>query len=487
LAGLCSAQLVATAQVYLSTLRLHAEATALHQAGYLEVPTLQALRQPGTIIPAVCGGLFFTLSIGAGITLAATAGAWLWRDVCLRNRPVLMLLLVVWAAGLLMVNANGGNLFGSLYFLMVPPAAFLVYFRLAPKTPGSEGVWKRLMPLIPLAVLALIWGLQADNRLFVNIRDFLLLSNPVGKSINDFYYRYTLYPAEAFKSLEQKLQRPVRLTEIHPAVLARRVESRMRYRDYLPVGKDAPAALLIEQTGERLSWLENGKRVLSVTTESFLSRPDDVLSQVSSRADRSAFLRTVTFFGILLAFPALLYSGLYWILRALTGFFLQPFRAALLTGALCFLVGVLLLVPVYQGGHRPVNAGNLGTALAAVDWRDRVAALKLIGELKLEITAYPSYVRSIVSRHLPERYWLAHALGASTHDRTLADLFTLLDDRQPTVVCQALHALGQRRDSRRAAAIATIGEKIRSTDNWYVQRYAYLTLRSLGWQQPASD
>ena len=92
-------------------------------------------------------------------------------------------------------------------------------------------------------LLAVIWGVQADNRLFLNIRDFLLLSNPVGKSVNDFYYRYTLYPAEAFKSLEQKLQRPIRLTDIQPAALDRRVASQMRYRDYLVVGNDEPVEL----------------------------------------------------------------------------------------------------------------------------------------------------------------------------------------------------------------------------------------------------
>jgi hypothetical protein len=142
---------------------------------------------------------------------------------------------------------------------------------------------------------------------------------------------------------------------------------------------------------------------------------------------------------------------------------------------------------VYQGSRRPVNAGNLAVKLGAADWRDRVAALKLIEQLQLEITAYPSYEKSMTSRHLPERYWLALALGWSKENRTIDDLLTLLGDPQPNVVCQALYALGNRGRDKRSDIIEAILAKIRSTDSWYVQRYAYLALRSLGWRQPASN
>ena len=485
--GLSIAQLVAMAQVYFSNLQLFGEVSALHQAGYLEIPTLQSLQRLGTLGPMVFGGLFFTLSTGAGLTLATIVAVWIWHNLSQRNRPMLILLLITWVAGLLMVNLNGFNLFGSLYFALIPAGVSLVYLRCLPPESDRKGLLNRLLPLYPLAFLAIIWGIQADNRLFINIRDFLLLSNPVGKSVNDFYYRYTLYPAEAFKSLEQKLQRPIRLTDIRPAALGRRVASQLRYRDYLVVGNDEPVELEIKQAGDDLDWLSNGTRILAVTPESFFSNPNAVLAQYSRQTDRSAFLRTFTFFGILLAFPILLYCGVFGILRLLTGLFLQPSRATLLSSILCFVIGIVLLVPVYQGGRRPVNAENLAAALDAADWRDRVAALKLIEQLQLDITDYPSYEKSITSRHLPERYWLAHALGLSKEDHTIDDLFTLLDDPQPNVVCQALYALGKRGRDRKSDIIETILAKIRSTDNWYVQRYAYLALRSLGWRQPASN
>jgi hypothetical protein len=475
------------AQVYVSTLHVYEEVSALHQAGYLEIPTLRSLQRLGTLAPTVFGGLFFTLSTGAGLTLATIIAVWSWHNLSQRYRPVLILFLIIWLAGLLMVNLNGFDLFGSLYFALIPAGVSLVYLRCLPRESDRKGLLNRLLPLYPLAFLAVIWGIQADSRLFVNIRDFLLLSNPVGKSVNDFYYRYTLYPAEAFKSLEQKLQRPIRLTDIRPAALGRRVATQMRYRDYLVVGNDKSVELEIKQTGGDLDWLNNGTRILAVTPDSFFSNPNAVLAQYSRQTDRWAFLRTFTFFGILFAFPILLYCGVFGILRLLTGLFLQPTRATLLTSLLCFLIGIVLLVPVYQGSRRPVNADNLAVKLGAADWRDRVAALKLIEQLQLEITAYPSYEKSMTSRHLPERYWLAQALGWSKEDRTIDDLLSLLGDPQPNVVCQALYALGNRGKDERSDIIEAILAKIRSTDSWYVQRYAYLALRLLGWRQPASN
>jgi len=487
LTGLVVAQFVAMVQVYWSNLRLFQDVSALSRAGYLSIPTLESLKAVKTIGPAVFGGLFFTLSTGAGLTLATIAAVWFWHNLASRNRPLLILLLIIWAAGLLMVNANGFNLFGSLYFVLVPASVALIYLRCLPQRPDSRGILNQLVPLFPLVFLAVIWGTQADNRLFVNIRDFLLLSNPVGKSINDFYYRYTLYPAEAFKSLDQKLQRPIRMGEIQPSALSRKVEPQLRHRDYLVVKNDETVDLQIKQAGDQLDWLYNDTRILSVTPQSFFSNPNEVIAQYNRQTDRSAFLRTFTFFGILLAFPILLYCGLYGLLRLMTGLFLLPYRANLLSSVLCFLIGIVLLVPVYQGSRRPVSAENLDMALAAVDWRDRVAALKLIEQLQLEIADFPSYEKSMNSRHLPERYWLTHALGLSKGNRSVDDLIALLGDPQPNVVCQALYALGRRGDPNKFEIIETVLEKIRSTNNWYIQRYAYLALRSLGWRQPASN
>ncbi len=484
LIGLAVAQLLATAQVFLSNRHLHAQVLALHRAGYLEIPSLAALQHPGTIASAVFGGLFFTLSIGAGLTLATIGALWLWQTLARRHRFVLILLLLIWAGSLILVNLNGLNVFASLYFTLVPAAVALVQVRGSVKAPGRENGLRRLAPLWPLALLAMLWGAQADSRLFVDIRDYLLLSNPLGRSINDFYYRYTLYAAEAFKSLDQKLQRPCRIGTFQPPPLYRRLEIQLRHRDYLDLKNDGPVMVRVEQNGESLVWLDREKPVLKVPAASFFANPAAVLSALSEKTDRSAYFRRFTFFGILFAFPVLLYSGVYGAFRLAGGFFLRPSHADLFSGSLCFMVGVLLLVPVSSGNRRPVTAENLAAAIGAPDWRERVAALKLIETSKLEIAAYPFYRDLLASRHLPERYWLARALAVSRDDRTIADAVQLARDPHPNVVCQALYALGQR---QRPATVDLVLEIISSSDSWYVQRYGYIALRSLGWRQPASN
>ncbi len=64
---------------------------------------------------------------------------------------------------------------------------------------------QKLVHLIPIPLLALLWFTQFDSAMFLDLRDNLLLSNLLGRKFSDFYYNYTLYPAEAFKSLDQKM------------------------------------------------------------------------------------------------------------------------------------------------------------------------------------------------------------------------------------------------------------------------------------------
>jgi len=63
---------------------------------------------------------------------------------------------------------------------------------------AKQGVWvNRMVNLIPVVLLAALWTTQMDKYLFLDIRDHLLLSNSIGRKVNNFYYNYTLYPAEA--------------------------------------------------------------------------------------------------------------------------------------------------------------------------------------------------------------------------------------------------------------------------------------------------
>ena len=80
LIGLSVAQVLGTLQVYLSNVDLYATVSAANDAGYLAIPNQQVMSGLQNFAPAFWGGLFFTFTIGAGITLGSMAAAWIWAQ-----------------------------------------------------------------------------------------------------------------------------------------------------------------------------------------------------------------------------------------------------------------------------------------------------------------------------------------------------------------------------------------------------------------------
>jgi HEAT repeat protein len=122
----------------------------------------------------------------------------------------------------------------------------------------------------------------------------------------------------------------------------------------------------------------------------------------------------------------------------------------------------------------------IGAALDSDRWQKRVAGLQAIGGHRFDIMASPGYVKLLNSPYPQERYWLAHALGASPNPQAFADLIRLLDDPQINVRTMALEGLAQRRDPR---AVNPILRLLKTSHEWYDQLYAYQALRTLRWNQ----
>jgi hypothetical protein len=93
LLGMIITQVLATVQVYLSNTDLYNGLTAIKDAGYLTIPNENVMDSLKRFGPAFCGGLFFTFSIGAGISFFALASAWIWDRFFYRNKYLLYLFL----------------------------------------------------------------------------------------------------------------------------------------------------------------------------------------------------------------------------------------------------------------------------------------------------------------------------------------------------------------------------------------------------------
>ena len=483
LLGLITAQVLATIQVYLSNAELYRTLVAIKDAGYLTIPNQQIMHSLQEFGPAFFGGLFFTLSVGAGLSLCSLAAVWIWDRLTSRNKYLLIPFLMLWMGCLLAVNPRGFSPMVTLYFLFIPTVVVAATLRWMPKQ-ARQGVWlNRTIHSIPIILLALLWTSQMDKHLFLDLRDNLLLSNPLGTTINDFYYHYTLYPAEVFKSLDQKILKTCNLEGIRKKAMIRSVERELLNHDFLPVAAATEAHLKIAQEDNNIVFESGGRTMLRATPEDFFATPGTVLKEFSLKTDRHAFFRQFTFYSLLIGFPITLYVMLYALFRVVSCLFLDLRTSSVIAPVLCFFIGITLLVVFHQSRVRKMEVRDLNEALESRRWQKRVAALKTIERNGMEVGDFQAYHRMLTSPHIPERYWLVKALGASRRSETYEDLVSSLDDPHPNVVCMAFYALGQRGEKR---AVKKILKRIETSDDWYNQWYAYKTLRTLGWKQTKS-
>jgi len=481
--GLLIAQILATIQVYISNLELYTAVSTVNAAGYLAVPNEQVMNNLQNFWPAFFGGLFFTFSIGAGISFASMAAAWIWLRFFLRNKFILFFFLSIWGGFLLSVNIHGFTLIPTLYFLFIPPILFMLTAKRESHADIQPNRMQRLVHLIPIPLLALLWFTQFDNEMFLDLRDNLLLSNFFGKKFSNFYYTYTLYPAEAFKSLDQKIIRTCGFENIQNRSMNLRLENKLIASDYLPLSNAAEVDLKIIQKGDEFVFEADDHQILKSKVNQFLSDPQKVLQRFSEVRDRYAAFRQFTFLFLLMGFPVLIYMVFHAVFYYLFLLFLERKTAALTASMICFLIGFIVFVYFQSNRSGNIRIKNISEALKSDDLHTRVAALKIIQQKRLEISGYRAYPILLKSRIPTERYWLVRTLSVSRRSGTYLDLFSFINDNNTNVRSMAYYSLGLRKNPR---AIRPILEKIEISDDWYSQMYAYKALRALGWKQTKS-
>ena len=475
------AQAIATLQVYASNRRLFNQMAAVAAAGFLPVPNPEVIPGLLSLGTAMAGGLLYTLSVGAGLAFLSVAAAAWWTGRAPRSRLAAAVPVGIQAALLLLMNSRGFDPWVSLYFIIIPPPVFWMTHRFLARRESPPDRWFVLWRVLPIALLALGWSTHYDRSLFIDLRDHLLLSNAAGQSVSSFYYRYTLYPAEVFKPLDQRLIRTAAWPDADPPPPD--VRQALIRNDYLPVAAAGDADLDLRMEGERLLFTRKGQAVLETTTTRFLADPRRALADISTQTDRWPFFRTFTFYGVLLAFPMALYCLLFAGLRLLTGIVAGDRRADVLCAAACITIGLGTLVFFQSSRLPPPRADEMMAALGSASWQARVAALRETRDRKLDVCAHPAYAGMLRSPHPQERYWLARALATSPNPAASADVALLLDDPHINVRTQAVEAIAQRRDR---GAVREILKRLQTSQDWYFQFYAYRALRALGWNQTVS-
>ena len=363
LIGLGIAQVIAFFQVYQSNSDLHHTVSTLYDAGYLTVPNLVVMNRLQEFWPAFWGGLLFTLSSGAGFSLASMAAGWLWSGICGRNRFVLFIFLSIWGGVLLIFNIHGFTLYPSLYCGIIAPILFLLTAKWAADSAARFTGRLQWLHILPIPLLALLWFTQFDAELFIDLRDNLLLSNDPGKKINQFYYRYTLFPAEAFKSLDQKLIRTCRLEGFQNSVIKKKLTRSLLINDYLPVRGDYRVNLKLHLKDTNLVFSDGDRTVLKIGIRQFFGRPQKAFQKFSETQDRHGAFRQFTYLSLVAGFPVLIYIFLHFCLYYLTALFWDQKSSAIVASLMCLLIGILVLV--YFQSHRTssIHIKNIDGAL----------------------------------------------------------------------------------------------------------------------------
>ncbi len=499
--GVISAEIAFTGLVGASNHSLYKTLSTLSPSGYVMVPNaliMPTLKQPW---PAMWGALFFALTVGAGLSMTGLAAAAL-LDCCFKRfRPVLgvklLLALAVMAVFLgFRFHFNPGFTLAC----MVPLAVvFALYARWRPRAARTNRPgWPVIagLHLAGLAIIVAAWMPVMNMDLFVSFRDRVLLTHPAGRMINDFYYRYTLYPAEVFKPLDQKLLKSCRIIigntasetspDSHPVIYPK-LKQLLAEHDYLAVSSEfAPQStdLAVHVQGGALNFHHKNKRVHTCEIAKFINDPKSALTIVSEKTDNAAFLRTITFLSLVAASPLLCYVFMHTVFLCLFFFIGNPAAHLAAATAGCVLFFSLPAMLFYHAPIEALNKAGIHQLLRAPEPEKRVLALRAIDNQDRRINRFIDPEIPAQSPWIAERYWLAKTLGNDPGSETRSLILRLLDDPHPNVACMAYHSLGRNSGSDgKNAVIETIIRRISTSGHWYVQWYAYKALKRLGWTQ----
>ena len=298
--------------------------------------------------------------------------------------------------------------------------------------------------------------------MFVDFRDKLLLTNKAGIKINDFYYKYTLYPAEAFKSLDQKLLKTLTLDQIRDKKLANKLESNLAAYNYLNISESNAADLSLINKADKLFLNRGSKTLVETNLEEFLARPKTALKIFSKKSDSNLFFRRFTFVSLIIGLPLFIYLFFHSCINYISTRFLSINASNIIASVFCLIIGLMLLLPFHLSRQKHYEVETANELILSDNWQERMEGLKIIYEKGLSIDDYPSYNKSIVSPYIPERYWLAMALGNGTGEGGVKDLLTLLDDPHPNVACKAYYSIAKRKNT---VMIPLLKEKLNKSEN----------------------
>jgi hypothetical protein len=450
LLGAAAGEILGAARTREAALALLDKNRLLVNAGHFAVPGESHWDAMAAWPTAWIGGLFFALTLGIG----GTAVAYAWgRLLSPLPRPVRFVLSVPALAPAVWALSKGDKTLAIALLVL----ALAGLWQAEGSSPES---WKeRLWSLAATAVLlaGFLPLAPAGGERFTRVRDRLLLPTETGRAVSDFYYRWTLYPAEAIKPLATRTQPVAALDPALPLETARLIASEALALRVLavpesPSGRGADFRIEYRR-GEPVAVA--GQAVVPWP----VGKPEELrqaFSELSKKSDGAFPLRRATLLLLLGGLPlslALVFLGLARRLGAAASF------AGERAGAWGASVAVLLL------------AGSLAWAGMEPKEAERFRSLA-------ETADAPEVIRAMASEDPVER--LYGVIGAARHGPAAkAQLLERLDDPVLNVRYTAAASLGSAPSPEVKQRLSTL---LREERNWYVQERIYAALWRMGWR-----
>ncbi len=484
-AGLFASQIIASLQVYFSDINYYKKMMAVYKAGYVCVPGGLAMESLKFFYSAFMGGLFFTFTLGAAFTIVSLILAiFVKSGIFTLNRFNVIKLLILWVGFQVLGYFNEMTFFSGLYFLLIPPIVFAISLKTINfHEPADKKVI--IIHLIFFGAMIILGSGYANHRTFSMIRDKFLLSNKAGIAINNFYYDYTLYAAQVFKSMSQDQIRAV-FTDCENTrkSIPKRLVRTLLYYDYLPVKDKNAADLTIILSKDELKFIKNKKLIEKYKLRKFYISPWNVLKNISKKTDRNNFFRQIIFLSLLFVMAISIYFTFWAFIHIITVFFVKTPDVRLISPVISGILLIIILIFI-SGPPKNENMGinDLKNKLASKNPAARIEALKQIDKKELDIGYLIKTDKLVKSPYFLERYWLAQALRYSKVKSTYETNLALLDDPAINVAYSAYIAMGHRKEKK---CIDEILKRMPEIKKWYIQLYAYKALRRLGWRQTVS-
>ncbi|TLM98197.1 hypothetical protein FDZ71_17445, partial [bacterium] len=193
LAGFCAAYLFGFIRVRESAAHLLEKNLALKDSGQIPLPGEGHFDTLASLNPALFGALFYAIALGAGAAaLGFFYGSFLrfFGDKARKILSLASFLPSVWAL-----------LLGDILLALTLAAIFFTATSLG--MAGEKLKGKEIIePLAALLIAALSFSpiLLSDSGGFITVRNAMVRA-PALRAVSDFYYRWTLYPAESIKPL----------------------------------------------------------------------------------------------------------------------------------------------------------------------------------------------------------------------------------------------------------------------------------------------